>query len=78
MRACSTRRHCATGGLVRPRCFLGFYLDLSAFGLTPDANHTLTLELPQLSAGAFEGAFLENVDTTYTSAISMCRVTVPF
>ena len=65
-------------GLVRPRCFLGFYLDLSAIGLTADSNHTLALQLPVLAAGAFEGAFLENVETEYTSDVHACHVTSVF
>jgi len=62
-------------GLVRPRCFLGFYIDLSAISLTADTNHTLALELPGLPAGAFEGVFLENVETVYTRNVSACSVT---
>ena len=61
-------------GLVRPRCFLGFYLDFSAMGLTAGVNHTLALSLPTLPAGAFEGAFLENVETEYTSDVAACHV----
>lgn len=61
-------------GLVRPRCFLGYYLDLSALKLAPDVDHTLELGLPALGAGAFEGIFLENVETAYTSAVRACHV----
>ena len=61
-------------GLVRPRCFLGFYVDLSAIGLAADVKHTLALTLPKLPAGAVEGVFLENVETVYTTDVRSCHV----
>ena len=64
-------------GLVRPRRFLGHYLDLSAAAVTPDAQHTLQLRLPgDLPAGAFQGVFLENVETEYTALVESCSVGV--
>ena len=52
-------------GLVRSRCFLGFYYDASS--LLPKGGqgqqHELVLQLPSLPAGAFKGAFWGNVET---------------
>ena len=60
-------------GLVRPRCFLGFYLDLDDASVSPNTPHTLVLSLGKLQAGAFKGVFLENVETEYTSRVESCR-----
>ena len=46
-----------------PRCFLGFYADLS--GLKAGTPHTLKVELPKLPVGAFQGVFWENLVTEY-------------
>lgn len=61
-------------GLARARCFLGFYLDLSAARdvLTPDARHVLHLSLPRLPPGAFAGVFLDNVETELTASDESC------
>jgi len=65
-------------GLVRPRCFLGFYLDLSAAGVSAEQPHTLKLRLPaRLPQGAYAGVFLENLETEYTSAVAQCHVRLP-
>jgi len=51
-----------------PRNFLGFYADISL--LTPDRDYKLDLELPPgLKAGRFQGVFVENVETEYTTEI---------
>ena len=59
-------------GLARPRCFLGFYLDLSAANVTPDERHVLHLHLPRLSPGAFAGVFLDNVETELKASDESC------
>ena len=61
-------------GLVRPRCFLGYYLDLSEAHVAPDAMHKLRLQLPTLPPGAFTGVFLQNVETEYVSVVESCRL----
>ena len=53
----SIRRH--------PRCFVGWYTDIST--LKPDTNHNFKLTLPQLRPGQFQGLFLENIETEYTA-----------
>jgi hypothetical protein len=54
---------------IRPvdSTFVGFYADVSS--LTPDEEHTLTLVLPTLKPGQFQGVFFENVETEYTDRI---------
>jgi hypothetical protein len=54
---------------IRPvtRDFVGFYTDVS--WLTPDRLHRLTLELPALPPGRFQGVFFENVEGEYTDRI---------
>jgi hypothetical protein len=54
---------------IRPvtRDFVGFYADVS--WLTPDRLHRLTLELPALPPGRFQGVFFENVEAEYTDRI---------
>eukprot|EP00463_Aulacantha_scolymantha_P001488 TRINITY_DN2103_c0_g1_i1.p1 TRINITY_DN2103_c0_g1~~TRINITY_DN2103_c0_g1_i1.p1 ORF type:complete len:205 (-),score=23.16 TRINITY_DN2103_c0_g1_i1:60-620(-) len=60
-------------GLVRSRCFLGFYYDASHLLSTPaSTKHTLSLLLPQLPAGHFQGAFWDTVQTEYTEDILSC------
>jgi len=59
-------------GLVRSRCFLGFYYDASA--LPDDAVHHLAVKIPTVAAGQFQGIFWENVETEYTDTIESCSV----
>jgi len=48
--------------------FVGFYTDISL--LTPDRDYKLELQLPpQLKPGQFQGVFVENVETEYTTEI---------
>ena len=62
-------------GLVRPRVFLGFYLDLSEAQIAAGAAHVLDLALPTtLAPGAFEGVFLENVETEYVQEVAACAL----
>ncbi len=54
--------------LGRERTFTGFYADVST--LKPDAPHKLEVQLPDgLQAGQFQGLFLENVETEFTSEL---------
>lgn len=48
--------------------FVGFYADVSS--LAPDQEHTLTLTLPTLKPGQFQGVFFENVETEYTERLA--------
>lgn len=61
-------------GLVRSRCFLGWYLDATNF--TRDTKmHQLELILPKLAyAGQFQGCYWGNVETEYTSVIDACNL----
>jgi len=47
--------------------FLGFYVDVS--NLKPEARHTVTVELPELQPGQFQGVFFENVEPESTQEI---------
>ena len=49
------------------RTFVGWYLDLSS--IQPDRQHHLTVTLPNLAPGQFQGLFFDNVETTYTQTI---------
>lgn len=51
-----------------PRCFVGFYADVSS--LTPDRDHAVELSLPELRPGQFQGLFFENVETEYPAAVN--------
>lgn len=55
----SIRRH--------PRCFVGWYADIST--LEPDIKPNFKPTLPQLRPGQFQGLFLENIETEYTTNI---------
>jgi hypothetical protein len=55
----SIRRH--------PRCFVGFYADVSH--LKPDEEYQAELILPDLKPGQFQGLFFENIETEYSSDI---------
>ena len=51
------------------RTFSGFYADLSK--LQPDTPHNVEVELPAgLRPGQFQGLFLENVETEFTSELA--------
>ena len=47
--------------------FLGFYADVST--LKPDVKHTVTVELPELEPGRFQGLFFDNIEPEYTTAL---------
>ena len=49
------------------RTFVGFYADVSL--LAADRQHSVTLELPPLRPGQFQGLFFENVVPEYTDQI---------
>jgi len=49
------------------RTFLGFYADVSK--LAPDVEHHISLRVPQLPAGRFQGLFFENVEPASTTTI---------
>jgi hypothetical protein len=51
-----------------PRCFLGYYADVSS--LEADKPHTVELRLPSMEAGDFQGLFFDNVETEYTDRIT--------
>lgn len=55
----SIRRH--------ERCFLGWYCDVS--DLEADKEYKISLNLPELAPGQFQGLFVENIETEYTSEI---------
>ena len=54
---------------VHPRCFTGFYADLS--GLSPDKEYSYELKLPKLKKGQYQGMFFENVENEYTQNIQL-------
>jgi len=55
--------------LGRERTFSGFYVDLSK--LQPDTPHKVEVELPDgLQPGQFQGLFLENVETEFTTELA--------
>ncbi len=55
--------------LGRERTFTGFYVEVSK--LTPEAPHQLEVALPGgLQPGQFQGLFLENVETGYTTELA--------
>lgn len=47
--------------------FIGFYADISSF--VADKEYKVELRLPPLSPGQFQGLFLENIETEYTSEL---------
>jgi len=47
--------------------FLGFYADLS--DLKPDRKYTVSVELPQLEPGQFQGLFFDNVEPEHTATL---------
>jgi hypothetical protein len=55
--------------LGRERTFTGFYVDVSK--LAPEAPHRLEVALPTgLQPGQFQGLFLENVETEFTTELA--------
>ncbi len=48
--------------------FVGWYVDVSA--LAPDVPHAVSVTLPPLQAGQFQGVFFENVETEYTTQLA--------
>jgi hypothetical protein len=63
-------------GLVRPRCFLGYYFDAS--DLSSGETHTMSLQLPKLGTSTkFQGVFWENVETVRTNEVEACFVESP-
>ena len=61
-------------GRVVPRCFLGFYFEISPEDVAAGRTHQLSVSLPgDLPAGAFMGVFLENVETEYTASVERCE-----
>ena len=50
-----------------PRCFTGYYADVSS--LEADRTHKVELSLPTLEAGDFQGLFFDNVETEYTNGV---------
>ena len=55
--------------LGRERTFTGFYVDVSK--LAPEAPHRLEVALPAgLQPGQFQGLFLENVETEFTTELA--------
>jgi PAN domain len=44
-------------------CFSGWFIDISA--LSSDVNHSLSITLPTVTAGSFQGVYYDNVDTIY-------------
>ena len=51
--------------------FLGFYADVST--LKPEARHTVTVELPELQPGQFQGLFFDNIEPEHTTALEPVR-----
>jgi hypothetical protein len=41
---------------------MGFYLDLTNIVTQPNVEYYLTVNLPQLNPGQFQGVFLENIE----------------
>ena len=63
-----TRAYNSIYGHSPRRTFLGFYADVSM--LTPDTPHRVTLTLPTLPPGRFQGLFFENVEPEMTAALA--------
>jgi hypothetical protein len=52
---------------VHADSFVGFYADVSA--IAPDVPHWITLKLPVLKAGQFQGLFFDNVEPQFTESV---------
>jgi hypothetical protein len=48
--------------------FLGFYADLS--DLKPEKQYKVTVELPELQPGQFQGLFFDNIEPEHTTTIA--------
>lgn len=48
--------------------FLGWYTDISS--LTLDTPHTVSVTIPPTQPGQFQGLFVQNVETEYTTALA--------
>ena len=60
-------------GLVRSRCFLGFYVDCTSLLDDESPVHNISVgPLPTLPSGAFQGVFWENIEYEYTSEVESC------
>jgi len=55
----SVRRH--------KRCFLGWYSDIS--DMAAEKTHEISLDLPELAPGQFQGLFVENIETEFTAEL---------
>jgi len=51
--------------------FVGFYADLSS--LKGDTKHTVTVQLPELQPGRFQGLFFDNVEPEHTAALAPAK-----
>ena len=49
----------------RDSCFMGWWADVSS--VTPNTNHSLSVTLPHMTPGTFQGVYYDNVDTVYSS-----------
>lgn len=54
----------AYSSIAPSHAFTGWYADVSA--LAPDVTHAVSVKLPSLKTGQFQGIFFENVETEYT------------
>ena len=58
--------------------FLGWFVDLSAAGIKPEVNYTLTVSIPAMAYpsdhyGFFQGVFVENVETVVTDQLQQIQ-----
>mmetsp|Transcript_82401 Transcript_82401/g.217385 ORF Transcript_82401/g.217385 Transcript_82401/m.217385 type:complete len:299 (+) Transcript_82401:2-898(+) len=51
-------------------CFTGYYIDASSF--PPEAMHALSVWMPSVAPGDFQGLFWDNLDTEYTNQVVAC------
>ena len=51
--------------------FVGFYADLSS--LKSETEHTVTVQLPQLQPGQFQGLFFDNIEPEHTAALAPAK-----
>lgn len=57
---------------TRKNQFLGFYVELSS-KIRPDVQHEITVRLPSLKAGQFQGLYLHNITTENTREFSIAK-----
>ena len=60
-------------GLQHSHCFMGFYLDASGMD---SSTHSVSLNLPRLEPGQFQGLFWENVETVTSVDVAHCEFNV--